>query len=313
MGKMKPYAKLALMQNARQEGGSGAESRFRDRRGREHYDNGRFAPMRSEMGMDGGSMGYGNMNMGYGGMEQMESRRRRDSRGRFRSEMGGMDGGSMGYGNMGGEEMEMRRGGGRGGSGGRSEMNMGGEMEMDGGYGQNHYPYRPFGPFPVYRGAGMRSGGGEMNQIGFDADREIETNYPMNAGYEMRNEMAYQKGSRMEGGHAMGMGEEEEIKPMSKEMAEKWVRSMKGANGSRGQHWNMDQAKQIMTRYGYQADPTEFYVVLNMMKSDYTKAAQKMGVDKEEFYAAMADAFLNDEDAKDHKLVRYCRAVVKHE
>ena len=28
-------------------GGYGAESRFRDRRGREHYDNGRFAPMRS--------------------------------------------------------------------------------------------------------------------------------------------------------------------------------------------------------------------------------------------------------------------------
>lgn len=318
MGKMKPYAKLALMQNARQEGGSGAESRFRDRRGREHYNNGRFAPMRSEMGMEGGSMGYENMggeemgmsrggsggrnemNMGYGGMEQMESRRRRDSRGRFRSEMG-MDGGSMAYGNM-----EAR-----GGSGGRGEMNMGGEME--GNYGQSHYPHRPFGPFPVYRGAGMRSGGGgEMNQIGFDSSREIETNYPMDAGYEMRNEMAYNKGSRMEGGHAMGMSEEE-MKPMSKEMAEKWVHSMKGANGSRGQHWNMDQAKQIMTRYGYQANPIEFYVVLNMMKSDYTKAAQKMGVDKEEFYAAMADAFLNDEDAKDHKLVRYCRAVVKHE
>lgn len=31
------------------------ESRFRDRRGREHYDNGRFAPMRGEMG-EGGNM-----------------------------------------------------------------------------------------------------------------------------------------------------------------------------------------------------------------------------------------------------------------
>ena len=34
-------------------GGYGAESRFRDRRGREHYDNGRFAPMRNEMGYEG--------------------------------------------------------------------------------------------------------------------------------------------------------------------------------------------------------------------------------------------------------------------
>lgn len=39
-----------------------AESRFRDRRGREHYDNGRFAPMRNQMGYDepwsGGERSY---------------------------------------------------------------------------------------------------------------------------------------------------------------------------------------------------------------------------------------------------------------
>ena len=34
-------------------GGYDVESRFRDRRGREHYDNGRFAPMRNEMGYEG--------------------------------------------------------------------------------------------------------------------------------------------------------------------------------------------------------------------------------------------------------------------
>ena len=79
----------------------------------------------------GGSRGGsgGRNEMGYGGMEtgnEMESRRRRDSRGRFRSEMGGME-----------NEMDMRRGGGRsemgygntemrrGGSGGRSEMGYG--------------------------------------------------------------------------------------------------------------------------------------------------------------------------------------------
>ena len=41
------------MRNEMQMGGYGAESRFRDRRGREHYDNGRFAPMRNEMGYEG--------------------------------------------------------------------------------------------------------------------------------------------------------------------------------------------------------------------------------------------------------------------
>ncbi|MBQ1235448.1 MAG: hypothetical protein IIX72_00575 [Oscillospiraceae bacterium] len=40
------------------------DNRFRDRTGREHYDNGRFAPMRSEY--DGGmNMNYNRTNMGY--------------------------------------------------------------------------------------------------------------------------------------------------------------------------------------------------------------------------------------------------------
>ena len=56
------------------------------------------------------------------------------------------------------------------------------------------------------------------------------------------------------------------------------VHSMKGAAGGRGQNWTMEQAKQIMTRYGYQADPVEFYVRLKMMKSDYAKATQKVAL-----------------------------------
>ena len=52
-------------------------------------------------------------------------------------------------------------------------------------------------------------------------------------------------------------------------------------------------------------------MALNMMKSDYVKAAQKVGADKEEFYAAMADAFLNDEDAKADKLTLYHHYIAK--
>ena len=62
------------------------EARFRDRRGREHYDNGRFAPMRNEMGDD---------------MEEPESRRRyprrRDGTFAPRSEMRDGSGGEMRY------------------------------------------------------------------------------------------------------------------------------------------------------------------------------------------------------------------------
>ena len=67
---MKPGMRLLMMEKARENtrrdgmgrrmestdmtvGGYGAESRFSDRRGREHYDNGRIAPMRNEMGYEG--------------------------------------------------------------------------------------------------------------------------------------------------------------------------------------------------------------------------------------------------------------------
>lgn len=67
---MKPGMRLLMMEKARENtrrdgvdrrmdspdmtmGGYDVESKFRDRRGREHYDNGRFAPMRNEMGYEG--------------------------------------------------------------------------------------------------------------------------------------------------------------------------------------------------------------------------------------------------------------------
>lgn len=67
---MKPGMRLLMMEKARENtrrdgmdrrmdspdmtmGGYDVESRFRDRRGREHYDNGGFAPMRNEMGYEG--------------------------------------------------------------------------------------------------------------------------------------------------------------------------------------------------------------------------------------------------------------------
>lgn len=73
---MKPGMRLLMMERARENtrrdgmgrrmeptdmimGGYDVESRFRDRRGREHYDNGRFAPMRNEMGYEG-PYGVGN-------------------------------------------------------------------------------------------------------------------------------------------------------------------------------------------------------------------------------------------------------------
>ena len=253
-------SRMARMEMMRPDRTREPDSKFRDRRGREHYDNGRFAPMRNDTNIE------------------IEGRFR-DDRGRERFEDG------------------------------RSAPVSYDHRRED--YGDARY--MPYGPFPVYREHdGMRGGGYDMNRIGFDANREMDGGrYRMDAGYEMRDEMAYRPGMRMAGGHASGSDAHEMVEPMTKEAAERWVHSMRGAGGAVGQHWNMEQAKQIMARHGYQDDPVEFYVTLNMMKSDYTKAAQKVGCDKEDFYAAMADAFLNDEDAHHDKLERYYKYIVK--
>ena len=266
MANMSRMARMEIMRRGRMDGNYGAESRFRDRSGREHYDNGRFAPMRNDTNIE------------------IEGRFR-DDRGRERYDDGRF--------------APMSRYG----------------MDDRNGYVQNSYGAEsryPYGPFPVYRESdGMRGGGYDMNRIGFDANREMDpSQYRMNVGYEPRNEMEHRPGMRTAGGHASGSSWER-MEPLTKEQAEKWVRSMKGAAGGPGQHWNMEQAKQIMTRHGFQLDPVEFYVTLNMMYSDYSKVAQKMGVDKEEFYACMAEAFLNDEDARPEKLALYHEYVVK--
>ena len=229
-----------------------AESRFRDRSGRWHYDNGRFAP-RSETNI---------------GIE-----------GRFRDDHDWQRRGDYAPGMT--EDPYMDR------------MDRAPDMA-----------YRPYLP-PVYE-TDMRYDS-PARQIGFMAhDGEMGGDYRSDAEYHHRNEMD-RTGSSVINGHASGG----EAPQLTKEKAEQWVRSMQNANGTRGQNWNMEQAKHIMTRYGYQCDPLEFYVALNMMKSDYSKAAAQLGMDKEEFYAAMAKAFLMDEDAHKDKLARYWQYVVK--
>lgn len=226
-----------------------AESRFRDRRGRWHYDNGRFAP-RSETNI---------------GIE-----------GRFRNDHAWDRRGDYAPGMRGGADMD---------------------YDPDMGY----MPWLP----PVYE-TDMRYDS-PARQIGFMATGgELDSDYRSDAGYHNRGEME-RHGSHAMSGYASGG----EVPQLTREKAEQWVRSMQNANGTRGQNWNMEQARHIMSRYGFQCDPLEFYVALNMMKSDYSKVAAQLGVDKEEFYAAMAKAFLMDEDAHKDKLARYWQYVVK--
>lgn len=250
MGKLNRTTMLLMMRPDRRDG---MESRFRDGRGREHCDNGRYAPMRSETNIE------------------IEGRFRDD---RDRERFPAVD-------------FEPRSP----------------RMRHDEDRG-------PMGDaYPMYRGRdGMRAGGYEMRPIGFSAAREWDGDrHRTDAGYEPRDEMAYRTSHRR-GGYARGG--EDWVEPLTSDKAERWVRGMRNATGAPGQHWTMDQTKQIMARHGYQDDPVEFYAAINLMWSDYVQAAQKVGCDKEDLYAALADAFLNDADARPDKLARYYAEIV---
>lgn len=241
------------------------DSRYRDSRGREHRENGEYA-VRNYGGMNNREMdmesgGYGGMEMG---MDNMESRRRRDSRGRFRSEMGDMNGGYS---------------------------NQGGDARMGG------YPNRPF---PVYER------GGQMNQIGFYAGDEVQTNYRMNATHQTGDEMEHRSSPKMGGGYSSDMS-----MPMTREIAEEWTKGMKNEDGTKGPHWKMEQVKQLMAQKGIQCDPWEFFVILNAMYSDYCAVLKKHGVNTIDLYVDLACAWLNDSDAMPDKASRYYEYVVK--
>lgn len=238
-----------------------AEARYRDDQGRWHRENGEYA-VQNRMGAD-----Y----VGMMGMDDMESRRRRDSKGRFRSDM---DNDSV---EMGGYV--------------RSEMD-GEEMRMGG------YPNRPF---PVYEG-----GRSNMNPIGFDPYREVETNYRMNATHKTGNEMERRYSPKMGGGYSSDMS-----MPMTKEMAEEWTKNMKNEDGSKGPHWKIDQVKQVMTQKGVQYDPWEFFAIMNALYSDYCSVFKKHGVNTVDMYFDLACAWLNDTDAMPNKAALYYEHIVK--
>ena len=76
--------------------------------------------------------------------------------------------------------------------------------------------------------------------------------------------------------------------------------------------WTMEQTSAVMAQNGYYHQPCEFWVVMNMLFSDYGKTMIKFSMDKPEIWAAMAHDFLGDPDAQPDKVGRYWRDIVKH-
>lgn len=92
---------------------------------------------------------------------------------------------------------------------------------------------------------------------------------------------------------------------LTNEQIMRWVASMENADGTHGAHWTMELTEQARKQKSIDCDPVQFYAAMNMMYSDYCKAAEKANCSSVDLYAYMAKAFLDDKDAKPDKLARY--------
>lgn len=170
-----------------------------------------------------------------------------------------------------------------------------------------------------YKGREMRRGGWENSG---DMGREEKGRY---RGMEDRRRKGwdeYDDDNEYEGGGGRYAGnfrhrEDSREHEAGKEVkfdehkAREWVQKMENSDGTRGEHFRAEQAEQMRMTHCPMCDKTEFWAAMNMMYSDYCEVAKKMGMDKPEFYAHMAKAFLTDKDAGDNKLAKYMKYIAK--
>lgn len=236
--------------------------------------------------------------------DETESRRRRDRRGRFAE--GGWESNANDYGN---------------------------------GY-SNNYGNAYDAPRNAYNDGGYDRGGDYARMDGYGAEsrrrRVGRGRFLMDDGEdEARGYNARMMGSypQMHGGNAYGdiyaegtiyapgaMNKpkgmhghhqpEEIFKPVDEQQARKWVKKMTytehdGGEEKHGEKFTTSITEQIRKMICPECKPWEFYVAMNAMYADYCKAAKSSGVDKPEFYGKLAEAFLCDEDAGEHKLQKY--------
>lgn len=213
----------------------GVEDRFRDRRGREHYDSGRYAPGRSDL------------------------------------------------------------------SGGTEDAPRGGGYAVWDRYDGGSWPMEPHIP-PYYSPAGRRDG---VNMIGFDRGAEMRSDYRADAGYHQPED---ERGHAREQTRGGGSGEMH----LTQEMAQEWTRGMHNEDGTKGAHWTIDQARQLLNQRNLTAyDPYEFWAVMNSIYSDYCAVLKKHGVNNIDAYVDLTCAWLNDKDAVPNKAAAYFTEIVR--
>ena len=95
--------------------------------------------------------------------------------------------------------------------------------------------------------------------------------------------------------------------------AKRWAEHMENDDGSMGAHWTLEQATAVANSIGVHVDPWIWFAALNMEYSDNFDVAQKYGLDRPEYYADLAKAFLFDEDGggPEAKIAGYYHGIVE--
>ena len=89
---------------------------------------------------------------------------------------------------------------------------------------------------------------------------------------------------------------------------------MENEDGSTGEHWTQEQTQAAARSIGVDAQAlgtSAWYAAMNMIYSDYCAVAREYGVDRPDYYAKMAKAFLMDRDGggAEKKIAAYYRCV----
>lgn len=97
----------------------------------------------------------------------------------------------------------------------------------------------------------------------------------------------------------------------NEETALKAVSKMENEDGSRGERWNLEETTQIANQYGINLKNGKFnkydwYVALNMVRSDYYRAVVTMtNSDHIKYFVELAKAWIEDKDIEEGKMWYY--------
>lgn len=147
--------------------------------------------------------------------------------------------------------------------------------------------------------------GGEMRSslIGFEREKEAGLIGPDNRYNEIRNGKVipmHEKGKGQSGGT--------DAAQLDMKTARQWVEDMKGAPFSEKEAWNFAEKMGLDDEEIFPS----FYAAMNAAYTDYMKVAREFHVHRPEFYAALAKAFICDEDAVENKTKMYYEHIVEH-